>query len=195
MCPAGDYNARMRKPAIFLILLAGIVALLGLAQAQPDAFDVLIRNGRVMDGSGNPWMHADVGIRGGRVAAVGRLTGATARRTIDAADRLVTPGFIDVHTHAGEGLARPPLRQGQPLLAQGVTTIVANPDGGGPVDLAAQAAQLQKGGVGPNVALLIGHGSVRRAVMGNANRAPTPQELERMRALVRRGMEQGAFGL
>ncbi len=187
--------ARMRKTAIFLILLAAAASAMVAAQAQPARFDVLIRNGRVMDGSGNPWVQADVGIRGGRIAAVGRLTGATATRTIDAADRLVTPGFIDVHTHAAEGLARTPLRQGQPLLAQGVTTIVANPDGGGPVDLAAQAAQFQSNGVGPNVALLIGHGSVRRAVMGNANRTPTPEELDRMRALVRRGMEQGAFGL
>jgi N-acyl-D-amino-acid deacylase len=148
-----------------------------------------------MDGSGNPWIRADIGIRAGRIASIGRLSTAAATRTIEAADRLVTPGFIDVHTHAGEGLVRGPLRQGQPLLAQGVTTIVANPDGGGPTDVAAQATQLESGGVGPNVALLIGHGSVRRAVMGEANRAPTSEELERMRTLVRRAMEQGAFGL
>lgn len=148
-----------------------------------------------MDGSGNPWMRADVGIRAGRIAAIGALPGAQAKLTIDAADRLVTPGFIDVHSHAAEGLARPELRQGQPLLAQGVTTIVGNPDGGGPVDLAAQRALFEKQGLGPNVALLIGHGSVRGAVMGQANRAPTPDELEKMRALVRRGMQQGAYGL
>jgi N-acyl-D-amino-acid deacylase len=107
----------------------------------------------------------------------------------------VTPGFLDVHSHAGEGLTRPDLRQAQPILAQGVTTVVINPDGGGPVDLAAQRLELEKGGVGPNVALLIGHGSVRRAVIGAANRAPTAEELERMRALVRTAMQQGAFGL
>ena len=185
----------MRKTAIFLFLLGVALSVLARAQAQPGPFDVLIRNGRVMDGSGNPWMRADVGIRAGRIAAVGRLAGAPAVRTIDAVDRVVTPGFIDVHTHAGEGLARAQLRQGQPLLAQGVTTIVANPDGGGPVDLAAQAARFQSNGVGPNVGLLIGHGSVREAVMGRADRAPTSEELDRMRALVRRGMEQGAFGL
>jgi N-acyl-D-amino-acid deacylase len=88
------------------------------------------------------------------------------------------------------------LRQAQPLIAQGVTTFVANPDGGGPVDLAAQRAAIEKyGGVGPNVALLIGHGSVRRAVMGVENRAPTAGELDRMIELVRRGMKDGAFGL
>lgn len=148
-----------------------------------------------MDGTGNPWMLSDIGIRGGRIAAVGRLPGATAVTTIDAADRLVTPGFIDVHSHAAGGLVQPELRQGQPLLSQGVTTIVANPDGGGPTDLAAQRARLEGGGHGPNVALLIGHGSVRSSVLGTARRAPTAEELERMRGLVRKAMGEGAFGL
>ena len=179
-----------------LFALVAVITSLALSQAQPsETFDVLILNGRVMDGSGNPWIRADIGIRGGLIAAVRRLPGARAARVIDAADRLITPGFIDVHSHAGEGLNREQLRQGQPLIAQGVTTAVVNPDGGGPVDLAAQRAELEKGGLGPNVALLIGHGSVRRAVMGSANRAPTGEELDKMRGLVRRGMEQGAYGL
>lgn len=163
-------------------------------QAQP-AFDVLIQNGRVMDGSGNPWILGDIGIRAGVIVEVGNLDGATGTRVIDAAGRVVAPGFIDVHSHAAEGLTRQQLRQGQPVLAQGITTIVANPDGGGPVDIAAQRATLEKGGVGPNVALLIGHGSVRSAVLGRANRAPSPEELEKMRVLVRQAMEQGAYGL
>ena len=181
--------------ANLLLLSALSTATAWTAVAQQPVFDVLIRNGRVLDGSGNPWTRLDVGIAGGRIAALGRLNRATARTVIDAADRLVTPGFIDVHSHAGEGLTRPELRQGRPILAQGVTTVVINPDGGGPVDLAAQRLELEKGGVGPNVALLVPHGSVRRSVIGGANRAPAPEELYRMRALVRRGMEQRAFGL
>lgn len=157
--------------------------------------DLLIRGARVLDGSGNPWMRADVGVRNDRVAAVGDLRGAAARETIDAADRYLAPGFIDVHTHAVEGLARAGLRQGKPLLAQGVTTIVGNPDGGGPVDLAAQREALQAEGVGPNVALLIGHGSVRRAILGMDARPPTDEELGRMAALVRTAVDAGAFGL
>ena len=189
-------RATIRRMLRLFFTLTAAIAASGLAPAQPsETFDVLIQNGRVMDGSGNPWVRADIGIRGGVIVAVRRLPGSRATRVIDAADRLVTPGFIDVHSHAAEGLVRQPLRQGQPLLAQGVTTAVVNPDGGGPVDLAAQRAELEKGGIGPNVALLIGHGSVRRAVIGGANRAPTAEELEKMRALVRRGMEQGAFGL
>ena len=148
-----------------------------------------------MDGTGNPWIRADVGIQGARIAAIGNLVGASATTTIDAADRLVTPGFIDVHSHAAEALTRPELRQAQPVLAQGVTTVVVNPDGGGPVDLAAQRKALESGRFGPNVALLIGHGSVRRAVLASAERAPTAEELERMKDLVRAGMQQGAFGL
>ncbi len=148
-----------------------------------------------MDGSGNPWLRGDVAIRGDRIVAIGHLTDAKAGVTIDAADRLVTPGFVDVHSHAVEGLVRPDLRQGLPLLAQGVTTIVGNPDGGGSVDLPAQRERLERGGIGPNVALLIGHGAVRAAVIGQANRAPTADELRRMEELVRRGMQQGAFGL
>jgi N-acyl-D-amino-acid deacylase len=179
----------MIRSAVAFVLCAVVL------QAQPPSFDVLIQNGRVMDGTGNPWIRADVGIRQGAIVAVGRLSGARATRVVDAADMIVAPGFLDVHSHAAEGLTRAQLRQGQPLLAQGVTTIVANPDGGGPVDLAAQRAELEKGGLGPNVALLIGHAAVRRAVMGGANRAPTAEELEKMRALMRRGMEQGAYGL
>jgi N-acyl-D-amino-acid deacylase len=188
------------RQAIILLLFASLsgsgLGTGGLQALQaPGDFDVLIQNARVMDGTGNPWVRRDIGIRAGRIAAVGRIANSKARLTIDAADELLTPGFIDVHSHAGDALARPELRQGQPLLAQGVTTVVVNPDGGGPADLAAQRAILEKGGVGPNVALLIGHGSVRAAVIGSANRAPTPEELDRMRALVRRAMEQGSYGL
>jgi N-acyl-D-amino-acid deacylase len=183
---------QMKRGVTFLLFV--LVPALVASQAQPS-FDVLIQNGRVMDGSGNPWLRADVGIRGGVIAAVGHLRGAQVATVIDAADRIVAPGFIDVHSHAAEGITRPALRQAQPLIAQGITTIVANPDGGGPADLAAQRKELEAGGTGPNVALLIGHGRVRSAVMGGANRAPTPEELDRMRTLVRTAMEQGAFGL
>ena len=186
---------RLQTSCLLLVVLGGGAAIARLPQAQPSSFDLLIRNGRVMDGTGNPWLRADIGVRGDRIAAIGRMAGAKAHTVVDAADRLVTPGFIDVHSHAAEGLTRAELRQARPVLAQGVTTIVVNPDGGGPVDLAAQARRLTSGGLGPNVALLVGHNSVRREVLGSANRAPTAGELERMRALVSRGMQDGAFGL
>jgi N-acyl-D-aspartate/D-glutamate deacylase len=172
-------------------------------QPQP-AFDVLIVNGRVLDGSGNPWTRVDVGIRGDRIAAVGRLAGQPATLVVDAAGRTVAPGFIDVHSHALGGLSRDSLRDARALLAQGLTTVVGNPDGGGPTDLAAQAGELETGGIGVNAALLIGHASVRRAAMrtadgqtaqGTDNRDPTPDELDAMKAIVRQAMADGAFGL
>jgi N-acyl-D-amino-acid deacylase len=178
------------------LAVVGVVAVASAQTPQAPHFAVLIRSARVLDGTGNPWMRADIGIRDGRIVSVGRLGAATADTVIDAADRLVTPGFIDVHSHALERLARNDLRHAKPLVAQGVTTIVGNPDGAGPVDLAAQRAALEKAGLGLNTALLIGHGSVRTTVMRDRQqRDPTAAELDEMRALVRRGMEQGAFGL
>jgi len=192
-----QYAAMQRiLAAIGVACVVLVVPGMGMVEsAQPAHFDVLIHNARVMDGTGNPWLRADLGITGDRITAVGRLSGATAARRIDAHDRFVSPGFIDVHSHAADGIRTRALRQAQPLLAQGVTTFVANPDGGGPVDLAAQRAALESGGIGPNVALLIGHGSVRQAVLGQARRDPTPDELRKMIDLVRRGMQDGAFGL
>lgn len=174
-------------------VVVGSAPAVAVAQAPP--FDLLIRGGRVLDGTGNPWYRADVGITGDRVVAVGDLSGTTATRSIDATDLYVAPGFIDVHSHAADGLATSGLSHAQPLLAQGVTTVVVNPDGGGDVDLVAQRSRLMEHGLGVNVALLVPHGSIRRAVVGMEDRGATNEELARMRGLVERGMEAGAFGL
>jgi N-acyl-D-amino-acid deacylase len=165
-----------------------------LAAQAPRSFDVLIRHGRVLDGSGNPWVRTDIGIRGDRIVAMGDLSDATATTVIAADSFYVAPGFIDTHSHAGDGLARPALSAAQQLLAQGLTTILANPDGGGPVDLARQRATFEKNGVGVNVFQMIGHGAVREAVLGMADRAPTPDELKKMEALVQKGFDDGAVG-
>ncbi len=156
---------------------------------------VLIRNGRVLDGMGNPWTRADVLIRGDRIEAVGRLGDVRADQVVDASGLYVAPGFIDTHTHAADGLATPELSHARPLLAQGLTTIFANPDGGGPVDLARQRADLLRDGLGVNVAQFVPHGSVRGAVLGSEDRDPTPAEMDRMKALVEAGMDEGAWGL
>jgi N-acyl-D-amino-acid deacylase len=179
------------RSAACLCLALGLAA----ATQPPSPFDIVIRNGRVMDGAANPWVRADIGVRDGRIEAVGNLERATARRVIDARDEIVAPGFIDVHSHAAESIVRDSLRAAAPLVAQGVTTIVVNPDGGGPIDMAAQRAGFEAGGVGVNIAQLIGHGSIRSAVVGSEPRAPTPDELGRMESLVGRAMAEGAFGL
>ncbi len=165
------------------------------ATTTPLVFDVLIRNGRVLDGTGNPWYRADIGITGDRIRAMGALAGATAKTVIDAQDRLVTPGFIDVHSHAGPGLATTELRHGQPLLAQGLTTVFVNPDGGGPVDLAAQRATYERQHLGPNVGLFVPHGSIRQAVMGMTDHDPAAADLAKMVELTRQGMQAGGLGL
>lgn len=182
----------MRRSRACLLMLAMLLAVAAPLSAQ---YDVLIRGGRVIDGTGNPWYYADIGISGDRIVAFGDLTGATATRVIDAAGLYVTPGFIDAHSHAGGGLARETTSSAQPLLAQGVTTVFVNPDGGGPVDMVEQRAALLRHGLGVNVAQMVPHGSVRGAVLGSDDRAPTAAEMARMQTLVRDGMAAGAFGL
>jgi N-acyl-D-aspartate/D-glutamate deacylase len=182
-----------RRWTLFLIAAVLIAAVPREASAQE--YDVLIRGGRVLDGSGNPWRQADVALRGDRIAAVGDLAGATAHTVIDAAGRYVAPGFIDVHSHAGSGLTDDTLSAAEPLLAQGITTVVINPDGGGAADLTAQREALLEHGLGVNAAPLVPHSAIRDSVLGMADRAPTADELNRMTALVRQGMEAGGFGL
>jgi N-acyl-D-amino-acid deacylase len=180
-----------------LLAVALALAPIGTVAVQEAAsYDILVTNGRVLDGSGNPWLRADIGIKGDRIVAVGRLAGAKAELVVDARDRIVAPGFMDAHSHALGDLTRGDLREARALIAQGLTTIVGNPDGGGPIDLKAQAGQLENGGIGVNAALVIGHATVRNRVLGqNQQRDPTPAEIDAMCALVRQGVVDGAFGL
>lgn len=166
-----------------------------LAFALPCAaadFDILIRGARVVDGTGNPWFRADIGLRSGRIAAIGPLEGRTADRVIDAAGRVAAPGFIDVHTHVERDLDKFP--RGDNFLTDGVTTIVTGNCGGSRTNLAEWFAKLEKSGLGLNVASLIGHNSVRSAVMGTANRPATSEEIAKMQALVEQAMREGATG-
>ena len=159
---------------------------------------VLFRDGRILDGTGNPWYLGDVLVVGDRIARVGVIPAEevpAGAHEVEAAGLTIMPGFIDPHSHAGPGLATPELRAGEPVIRQGITTVMVNPDGGGEVDLAEQGRSLREGGIGVNVALMIGHGAVRREVLGMEDRPPTEEELERMAGLVRSGMEAGAFGM
>jgi len=164
------------------------------ATSNDPEFDIIIRHGRVLDGSGAPWFRADIGIRDGRIVAVEPLAGRTAREEIDAVGLYVAPGFIDGHSHTAPALAQEKLAGAQPQLAQGITTVLVNPDGGGPADLVAQREQLSRHGLGINVAQMIGHNAVRQAVLGMENRAPTEEELARMVDLVRAALRAGAYG-
>ena len=190
-------------PIRFRILLFAAAALAAacLNGPPPEAETgpaVLFRGGRILDGTGNPWYRGDVLVVGDRIARVGVIPGEEVppgAREVEAAGLTIMPGFIDPHSHTGPGLATPELRAGEPVIRQGITTVMVNPDGGGAVDLAEQGRRLREGGIGVNVALMIGHGTVRREVLGMEDRPPTAEELERMAGLVRSGMEAGAFGM
>ena len=164
---------------------------LALTAAAAD-FDVLIRNGRVIDGTGNPWYRADVGVKNGRIAAIGNLAAKSADSTIDAANRVVTPGFIDVHTHVEGAVELNPM--GANYLLDGVTTIVTGNCGGSRVDLKTWFEKLETIKLGLNLATLIGHNSVRSEVMGGANRLANDEEIAKMQALVDKAMQDGAVG-
>ncbi|MPY90890.1 MAG: amidohydrolase family protein [Luteitalea sp.] len=156
-----------------------------------SSVDVLIRGGLVVDGSGQTPFTADVAIDDGRIAQVGRLGEVAAETIIDARGLVVAPGFIDVHTHA-DRVARTP--DAQNFTRMGVTTIVAGNCGSSAVDVGEALREIERTRVGLNVATLVGHNSVRAAVMGRARRAPSDGELQRMRAIVAQAMRDGAVG-
>ena len=193
----------MAKNLLTKILAAGttlIVSVLGTisVQSQAQQFDLLIRGGQVLDGSGNPWFYADIGVKDGRIAALGTLVNATATRVIDATGKIVTPGFIDMHSHADGGLANMELRHSPNMVAQGITLSVVNQDGRSPRwPIRDQKALYEKQGIGTNAALLVGHGTVRTRVMTNQrdNQIATDADIRAMQQLVEEGMADGAFGL
>jgi N-acyl-D-amino-acid deacylase len=165
------------------------------SQSQP--FDYLLVGGTIVDGSGIAPRRADLGIRGERIVFIGNAASAHlhAAHTINAKGLIICPGFIDVHTHADGYLGDPDRRSNLNYLMQGVTTVVTGNDGEGPIDIAATLDKWQKGGIGTNVALLTGFGTIRRAVMGMVAADPTAAQLDKMRDYVRAAMQQGAFGL
>lgn len=208
MHPAHGIRVCDRFPAMNRILLSTLLSLAifpfaapgtftdaaGLPEAQQQ-YGLIIRGGRVLDGSGNPWFLADVAVSGDRIVAVGDLSDARGAVELDAAGLYVTPGFVDVHSHAAGGLGSDDRNTAHTLLYQGMTTVVLDPDGRSPADLGASNAALMQRGIGVNAARMVGHGSTRGAVLRLDDRAPTADELAAMKAIVRAGMEEGAFGL
>lgn len=154
--------------------------------------DVLIRNGKILDGTGNSWFYGDIAVSGGKIAAIGHLDKWTAAKTIDARGLIVAPGFIDVHTHIEDDEKRNPTADN--FIYDGVTTVVTGNCGSSRVDLGAYFAMIDSLKTSINVASLIGHNDVRKAVMGTASRDPSEQELQKMEAIVEKAMKDGAVG-
>ncbi len=174
------------------LVLSLIFAVAGQSR-QTVPYDLLIRNGRIVDGAGNSWFRGDVALRGEVIAAVGKLDGATARRVIEANGQIIAPGFVDTHSHARRQIFEE--TKAENYIRQGVTTAIEGPDGSSPLPLKPFFDRLTQARIAINVGALVGQGSIREQVIGLVNRNATPDEIERMKALVKEAMEQGALGL
>jgi len=181
-------------------------------------FDVLIKSGFIIDGTGNPWFKADVGIEAGKIKRIGKLSGERANRIIDAHNLAVSPGFIDIHNHGDYSILKFPTADN--LIMQGVTTAVVGNCGTSPapvsivsLDLLKESMgyrfeldwdwrsfgeflrRIEQNGTAINIAPLVGHGSIRAAVMGMEDREPTNKELQEMKQLLAQSLKDGAFGM
>ncbi len=179
------------RPALTALAIAAVAATISFGQVPP--YDLVMRNGRIVDGTGSPWYRSDLAIRGDLIARIAPRIDEPAARTIDARGAVVSPGFIDLHTHALRDLVDVPTADN--YIRQGVTTLIGGPDGTSPVPLRPTLDRIGAARIVPNFGTFIGQGSVREAVVGLANRPATAAEIDRMRSIVRQGMQEGAFGL
>jgi N-acyl-D-amino-acid deacylase len=190
---------RARKVQARTLILIGVLILSlisVIAQITPTApaeFDLVISSGRILDGTGNPWFEADVGISNGKIVEIGKIDPARGQQRIDAKGLIVAPGFIDVHTHLEGAIEIVP--DAENLVMMGVTTVVTGNCGSSALNLAEWFETVSKNGTGVNIASLVGHNTVRRAAMGgDFNRPPSPEEMGRMRELIEQAMKDGAVG-
>lgn len=174
---------------IFFFILLFFLSLFSSAQTA----DIIIRNGRILDGTGNSWFRADIAVKEGKIVRIGNLQGWTAAKIIDAQNKIVAPGFIDVHTHIEGDEAKNPTADN--FILDGVTTVVTGNCGASHVNIGLYLRQLDSMKTSINVASLIGQNDVRKAVMGTANRVATEEEILRMEAIVAQAMSDGAVGL
>jgi N-acyl-D-amino-acid deacylase len=177
-----------------LCLATLLTASMAFAQSA-HPLDLILHNGTLIDGSGAPAIQADIGIRGDRIVFVGSSAGRRARRTIDATGLVVTPGFIDPHTHTAADLSDPKTAHNEAYLMQGVTTVATGNDGASPIDIGATLKQWATHGIGTNAVLFLGQGTVRSEVMGMSDAAATPEQIEHMKTLVDKAMNDGAIGI
>jgi dihydroorotase/N-acyl-D-amino-acid deacylase len=192
------------KRVVVALIVASALAVAGVTAQQP-AYDLIIRGGHIVDGTGNPWFSGDVGVRGDRIAAVGSLAGATATREIDARGLVVAPGFIDMHTHSdqpllADGNAESKVREGVTLDIIGESTSVAPRDGlpeakDSWTDFTGYWKALGQKGISMNVMSEVSFQQIRLVVMGYATGPASPAQLARMKDLAARSMKEGAVGL
>jgi dihydroorotase/N-acyl-D-amino-acid deacylase len=184
----------MPRNKIFILvpLLFIHLFLSGSTASLPD-FDIVIKNGRIVDGTGNPWYKGDIGISRDKIVEIGRISSDRGKTIIDASEKIVTPGFVDIHTHGERQILTD--RTAHNFITQGATTIIGGNCGDSPLNLEKFFIQYEAKGAALNLGILVGHNSIRRKVMGNAGREPTEEELDDMKELVETAMEAGALGL
>ena len=161
--------------------------------AQQSSCDILIHNGKIIDGTGNSWFYGDIAIKNGKIMGMGKQLSFSANKTIDASGLIVAPGFIDVHTHLEEDESKDPLAQN--FIYDGVTTCITGNCGLSNTDIGKYLHWVDSLKLSINIATLIGHNDVRKAVMGRANRDATPAEQQQMENIVDKAMKDGAVGL
>ncbi len=183
----------VRFPRIFVhfFCLSFIFSVCSCIPSQKK-FDLVIQNGFIIDGSGNPWFKADIAIEGSRIARIGAIDDKRAKKIIDAQGLIISPGFIDVHTHCDRGITRIPTVDN--YIYQGVATVIGGNCGGHPFPLKELFGKIEDQGIALNFGCLIGHNTVRREVMGMKMDAPSEEEMERMKSLIHQEMEAGALG-
>ncbi|MCA9736141.1 MAG: D-aminoacylase [Gemmatimonadota bacterium] len=188
MHPSSHRSRRARLGAAALLFVAAC------STGESPEYDLVIRNADVLDGTGTEAVRADVAVRGDRIVAVvpDGVPASSAGRSVDGTGLVLAPGFIDLHAHLDPLLRLP---ASESMARQGVTTALGGPDGGGPFPFGEALAEIEDTTVGINVGFLAGHNTIRRAVMDLDNRAPTPDELERMKSMVQQAMDEGAFGI
>ncbi len=180
---------------LLIIISALTMIMFSLAGCRSGEFDILVKNGKIVDGTGNPWFNGDIGITGDTITEIGDLSGRTAAKVIDAKGLAVSPGFIDMHTHCDGGLGKPDANANLNYLIQGTTTVVTGNCGDGAFKIAEIKEKWEKQGIGTNAVHLVGFGTVRGSVMGREPRDATPEELEKIKEIVRQAMKEGAWGM
>ena len=174
--------------------LAGFFfAPLGFALESDAELDLLIVNGSIVDGTGAPSYRGDIAVSDGRIIEIGDLDGQSAKEVIDADGLVVAPGFIDLHSHGEKEIRDMP--DAINYIHQGITTMLGGNCGGSPLPLGPFIKEVEDIGIAINLALLAGHNTLRRKVMGSVNREPTPDELAEMEAILNQAMLDGAFGM
>lgn len=182
----------MRTLCFLLILTVLLTPVVPVHAQQPEVFDLVITNARIVDGTGNPWYRGSVGVRDGRIVKVGFFDTAGAKTTLDAQNKIVAPGFIDVHAHVEEIFNNPTAEN---FVRMGVTSLITGNCGGSATDIGSFLGTIKTTPLAVNLASLIAHGSVRGKAMGLDDRAPTADEQRKMNGIVEQAMKDGAVGL